>query len=501
VYTSGGRTRTSRPASFAEGTYELSFDEARPETCQLQVSAIGYEPTTSEEIRIDEGQRTIDFKLVRSRSFDKTTAGRPREEVKPTGPRRITGVVRDEKGKLVSAAIVSTRPWIAEDKITNTKGVFTLKLRGKSASRMGTMSSREETSYLLVRHRERNLAAAVELDDDAKTLDIKLAPGVILSGKVVDIEGRGIPHAELSLTFWTSNFGYGSREVTEIDAEGHFEIRAVPSGHRYSVTANADGYGERYIRVNTGDAVNNQMELEPLVLAVANLSASGIVVDELGQPVSDVRIYAYGNGQPTRETRTDTEGKFTLRNICAGRINIQANTSSPRRLRSRIQAQGGTTDIKIVVYEMDASGRRVPRQSPSLAGRPLPELKELGIDPLLADLIGKRILVCFWDMNQRPSRNCLRQLSIRAQEFKAKDIVVVAVQASKIDENSLNEWIKKYNIPFTVAMVQGDEEKARFNWGVRSLPWLILADKEHIVRAEGFSINELDEIITTVRGK
>jgi len=42
-------------------------------------------------------------------------------------------------------------------------------------------------------------------------------------------------------------------------------------------------------------------------------------------------------------------------------------------------------------------------------------------------------------------------------------------------------------------MIKSDEEKTRFKWGVKSLPWLILTDEEHIVRAEGFGIQELDE--------
>jgi hypothetical protein len=42
-------------------------------------------------------------------------------------------------------------------------------------------------------------------------------------------------------------------------------------------------------------------------------------------------------------------------------------------------------------------------------------------------------------------------------------------------------------------MVQVDEEKTRFSWGVRSLPWLILTDKKHVVTDEGFSLAELDE--------
>ena len=37
------------------------------------------------------------------------------------------------------------------------------------------------------------------------------------------------------------------------------------------------------------------------------------------------------------------------------------------------------------------------------------------------------------------------------------------------------------------------EEKTLNNWGVQSLPWLILTDKNHIVTAEGFSIDDLNE--------
>jgi len=64
------------------------------------------------------------------------------------------------------------------------------------------------------------------------------------------------------------------------------------------------------------------------------------------------------------------------------------------------------------------------------------------------------------------------------------------VQASKVDENALNEWIKNNNIPFTVGMIQDDEEETRFAWGVRSLPWLILTNRKHIVNANGFSLAE-----------
>ena len=57
---------------------------------------------------------------------------------------------------------------------------------------------------------------------------------------------------------------------------------------------------------------------------------------------------------------------------------------------------------------------------------------------------------------------------------------------------------KDNNIPFPVGMIQGEEEKTRFTWGVRSLPWLILTDDKRVVRAEGFRLSELNEKIKEV---
>ena len=354
---------------------------------------------------------------------------------------------------------------------------------------------REETTYLLVRQKERNLGVAVELDPSADTIDVTLTPGAILAGKVVDVDGEGILSAELSLTFWTSTFGYGIREATHIDRAGRYEIRAVPCGHRYSVNATAGGYGERYVRVTTSGAANERIEVEPLVLAVANLSASGIVVDAFDQPVSDIRIYAYGNGQPSRETFTDTDGRFTVENVCPGRIHLQANSKrgAPRRFHGRISVEGGATDIKIVVSERDERGRPVPSRPPSLVGETLPDLKNVGINLSPDDIEGKRLLVCFWDMDQRPSRHCLTQLVKQAEQLEDKGVVVIAVQASNVARDALEKWIKESGLPFPVGTIQDDAKKIRFTWGVHSLPWLILTDRKHAVTDEGFGVAEIGD--------
>ena len=205
-----------------------------------------------------------------------------------------------------------------------------------------------------------------------------------------------------------------------------------------------------------------------------------------------------------RRTQTDADGKFTLDKICAGRIRISANKtgettpSGPARLYGYIETEGGATDIKIIISQRSSSTRYQPKQPPSLIGRPLPELKDLKIDLPPADVKDKMVLVCFWDMQQRPSRYCVNQLAKQAEQLKQKGIIVVAVQSSTIDENTLNQWVKKYKIPFAVGMIAGDEEKTRFAWGIRSLPWLILTDRKHVIRSGGFAINALNEKIEAI---
>ena len=127
-----------------------------------------------------------------------------------------------------------------------------------------------------------------------------------------------------------------------------------------------------------------------------------------------------------------------------------------------------------------------------MIGKSLRDLKEFGVDLSPDDIKGKRVLVCFWDMQQRPSRHSLTQLAGQAGVLKGKGVLVVAIQASKIDQNELDGWVKKSNIPFSVGMIQGDAEKARFTWGVRSLPWLILTDANHVVVSQGFRLEDLN---------
>ncbi|MCP4261451.1 MAG: redoxin domain-containing protein [Planctomycetes bacterium] len=421
-------------------------------------------------------------------------------EYQLAGQTKVTGVIRNEKGNPVQNVKLKVCPMSRQNVSSDADGKFELTYDPGSWSNRGKIP----TMFLIGRYEENNLAAAVQLDEDDRVLDITLKPGIIFTGKVLDPDSKGIANARINTMLRNSgwNSTIAPREPAITDKKGNFEIRAIPVEHKYNLYTTAEGYGKNQSEeINTKNVVNNRLDVGTITLLLANLSISGLVVDANNNPVAGVKVSCFGDNQPRRNTQTDTYGKFTLEKVCAGNMRISVNKSGTQRLYGRVNTEGGATDVKILVSQRGSTGRYVPNRLPSLVGRYLPDLKALKVELSPDDTDDKMILVCFWDMQQRPSRNCIMQLAKQAEQLKQKGITVIAAQASKIDENKLNEWIKKYNIPFNVGTTQDDIEKTRFIWGVRSLPWLILTNRQHVVSAEGFSINELDERIATLREK
>ena len=134
---------------------------------------------------------------------------------------------------------------------------------------------------------------------------------------------------------------------------------------------------------------------------------------------------------------------------------------------------------------------RIERRS--LVGKALPDLKELGLSLALAD--GRPILLCIVDVDQRPSRQCLTELARKMDMLSAAHIAVVIAQDSAVDLKQHEDWLKAIRMTEPIRVIASDFETRRFRWGIEALPWLILADKGHAVRAEGFAIDELDKVL------
>ena len=283
---------------------------------------------------------------------------------------KITGIVRDEKGKPLEGATLMV--WPAErqkEAVANAGGKFEV------VYNMQNLSSGEISVLLLCRYEEGNLAVALEIDGDTRTLDVKMKPGVTFTGKVVDPAGKGIEGAKLRVGLCKPGLDWPivptnpTRDEATTDEEGRFEIKAVPTGHKYSLSTEAKGYGrKRSEQISTEDAVYNQLDLGNITLAVANLSVSGVVVDDNDKPVAGVTVNTYSSHQPYHVAKTDADGRFTFEGVCAGRILILAGKLGTT-LRGSVDTEVGAADIKIVISEKP-SHRYVPKQPPSLMGRP-----------------------------------------------------------------------------------------------------------------------------------
>jgi hypothetical protein len=171
-------------------------------------------------------------------------------------------------------------------------------------------------------------------------------------------------------------------------------------------------------------------------------------------------------------------------------VDARINESLPDELFRREIKEGA-------IVADSRSGRTITYaykpQPPDLVGKALPESADTGIGLPSGQAKDGKLLVCFWDMQQRPSRHCLKSLAEKADNFADNGLSVLCVHASEVDGETLNEWMRNYKVPFAAKTITHDAEKTCFAWGVKSLPWLILADSKQIVQAEGFGIGELEE--------
>ncbi|MFB0554256.1 MAG: carboxypeptidase regulatory-like domain-containing protein [Phycisphaerae bacterium] len=452
-----------------------------PGECEVRVFKTGYGGTfQSQSVQLEPGQ-TLRHEVSLSRSAC-----------------IISGQVLDGQGQVLPNTLVMYQSWGHVRALTDANGQFMI-----DNFYVSRLPSR---ARMLARHIASGLGATGVLHDPTKSGQLRgriiLKPAYELRGRVTDPNGRNIPAASVKLLTLSS-----TSTVAEVatDPNGVYSIRSVPpegDSLKYAIVAYAEGFGQTAVKqILFHDDTAQPVQIDPIILLPANEVISGVVMDSNDQPLAGVSVSVYGpeiirnyRELDYGETLTDSQGRFRITGVCKEPLYIDASSPSAQRLSGQTWANGGSENVKVIL------GQKLIF-SPSLIGKPLPHLKDLKVELPLSDVSGKMHLVCFFDMQQRPSRNCIRELAKRAENLKQKGIIVVAVQASKIDEKALNEWMKKYNIPFTVGMVQGDEEKTKFDWGVRSLPWLILTNREHIVQAEGFTLTEIDEKISAIAQK
>ncbi|MFH1718469.1 MAG: carboxypeptidase-like regulatory domain-containing protein [Planctomycetota bacterium] len=258
----------------------------------------------------------------------------------------ISGTVRDQFGRAVPGAAVAVVPPGHPAVRTDANGKFYISWQVVS-----------KQAFLFARDQRSNLAAAVEIKDLTRPMNIVLEPALTLAGRITDPNGLPIPVARIQLCArpipgWVAYIG--GEALT--DTEGRYEIPAVLPQQKddvYLVHVNAAGYrGLRGERVSLTETSANRVDLSLLIMQPLNMSVSGVVVDADGKPIPNKSVHLRGppggQGQPGKHTITDADGRFFFDRICKGPLQFQAGWARDKD-EVTVDAQAGDKDVKIVM--------------------------------------------------------------------------------------------------------------------------------------------------------
>ncbi|MCL5282779.1 MAG: carboxypeptidase-like regulatory domain-containing protein [Planctomycetes bacterium] len=403
---------------------------------------------------------------------------------------RVTGRVLDPQGRPAANTVVTVHPF-GDHLPTDAAGRFELGYD----PRFGT-----KRKFVVARDPESGRAAAAMMDGSFRPVDLTLGPAWTLTGRISDPNGTAIPAARLSLTLEIDYCLSDTGVDVLSDPQGRFEMKAIPRlpryPHRYlqyELTLNAAGYGPiNFLRIFPYGPAGASVDLGTIRLPPATVSVSGVVVDAQGRPAARVPVFVgdeRAHDQPPKDTRTNERGEFTFTRLCQGPVRFQANAgNSPGGatfLRTRLPAR----DVRIVL------GKGLP-QDPESSTPPLVLTQPIDLGSYLPhDLTeGRPVLLCFIDIRQPSSRQCVAELVGKADALEAKGIITIARQASE-GTRELYAQLDAHCTAFPWHLAGGDFAARKAAWGIKSLPWLILTDKKHVVAAGGFGLDELDKRI------
>ena len=400
----------------------------------------------------------------------------------------IRGVVRDEAGNPVAGMSVEVVPLGAEEDVyTDEDGRFAVQWEPDS------WGGNPPEAFALLRDEDGMLAAAVEVLSPDMPLDLVARPAASIAVRIVDSDGKPLAGAPVFAAVDFGDIGMTiDKTTTFTDEAGRAEWRALPIGLDYVVTTTMAEYGRRSATLALAPADAGTTHEVELRLSPANLSLSGIVLDPAGKPVSGASVTARGTDQPIRSAKTDETGKFAITGLIAGSVRLQAYARA-QDLVGSADAKAGDIDVKIEATPRPVvtSGPVIP-ETPSLVGKMLPDVESIGLRQAVDSAAGKNLLICFFDLNQRASRHVMKGLVADRANIEAKGVSLIGIDTSGMPDAERGEILQTEGVWFPVGKCGEAEVSA---WRAAAMPWLILTDTGHVVRAEGFTANQLDDAL------
>jgi hypothetical protein len=327
---------------------------------------------------------------------------------------------------------------------------------------------------------------------------VRLHKGQPWTGYLRDAAGRPASGAEVAwlgperIAFIKNGriqpgFVRGPEWVVRTDPNGRFELPPSRTGGRILALHDA-GYGlwpsdgftrDSSVRLTAWARVEGTIHI-----AGAENHTAQIRMEPADQPTE----LASPTIRWTFAEVSHVNGDFAFDYVPALRLAIGCILDEKFSLAEYLTPQPGQTSR----VEIKAGRPGLP-PARSLVGSALPEMKNITVAAAVEQTQGKPVLLCFFDVNQRPSRRCVEELGKRTPELKTRGVLIAAVQAGEDTGGSLATWAKATNLPMPVGTIRGNLQQMKATWGVQALPWLILTDGNHVVTAEGFALSVLDE--------
>lgn len=170
------------------------------------------------------------------------------------------------------------------------------------------------------------------------TYTVKLKSGVQVGGLVVDTEGNPVADATVSLNrYWTGgeerlNKGeettFPSQKHTT-GPDGHWSARSLPPElvHRIFIGATHPDFISVQVSMDGKAEAEKELRAGTYKLALKRgLVVRGRVVNQQQEPIARARVWAGRRfSRERQETRTDADGRFTFRNVNAGKVDFSAS--------------------------------------------------------------------------------------------------------------------------------------------------------------------------------